>query len=49
MIVHVVLIIYDYAWENEPISHALLKTGVSHKININIYDKYRSNIMINKS
>jgi hypothetical protein len=45
---HVVLIIYDYTWENEPISHALLKTGVSHKINIDINDKYWSSIMINK-
>jgi hypothetical protein len=40
MTMHVVLIIYDYAWENESISHTLLKTGVSHKINIDIYDKY---------
>jgi hypothetical protein len=37
---HVVLIIYDYARENEPISNTLLKTGVSHKTNIDIYDKY---------
>jgi hypothetical protein len=48
MTMHVVLIIYDYAWENESISHALLKIGVSQKINIDIYDKYWSNIMINK-
>jgi hypothetical protein len=48
MTMHVVLIIYDYAWENEPISHALLKIGVSHNINIDIYDKYWSSIMINK-
>jgi hypothetical protein len=37
---HVVLIIYDYASKNEPISNALLKIGVSHKTNIDIYDKY---------
>jgi hypothetical protein len=48
MTMHVVLIIYDYAWDNEPISHALIKIGVGHKINIDIYDKYWSSIMINK-
>jgi hypothetical protein len=48
MTMYVVLIIYDYAWENEPIPNAPLKTGVSHKINIDIYDKYWSSIMLNK-
>jgi hypothetical protein len=31
-----VLIIYEYAWENESISYTLLKTGISHKIIIKI-------------
>jgi hypothetical protein len=39
MTMHVVLIIYNYVLENESISHALLKTEVSYKINIDIYDK----------